>query len=176
MTRPLPEKFRSRSRPSQLFRLAGPKMPAGGDFCCLHCRGFVSADPMLSGVKNRNHCPYCLWSRHLDMYQAGDRLAVCRAPMRPLGLSLKPGRNRYAPHQAGELMLVHVCQACGKVSLNRVAADDDAGQLMAVYRDSLALSSSETARFAALGVWVLGDQDRSTVYQRLQEVGYGEKV
>ncbi len=174
MTRPLPEKFRSRSRPSQLFRLAGPKMLAGGDFCCLNCQGFVSADPVLSGVKNRNHCPYCLWSRHLDLYQAGDRLSVCRAPMRPLGLSFKPGRNRYAPHQAGELMLVQVCQACGKVSLNRVAADDDPGRLMAVYRDALALSEPDHKRFAALGIKVLGEEDRWAVYQCLQEVGYGE--
>jgi hypothetical protein len=47
------------------------------EFKCGHCHAFVSMEPILSGVQNRNHCPYCLWSRHLDLYEAGDRLSAC---------------------------------------------------------------------------------------------------
>ena len=31
-----------------------------GDFRCAHCNAIVSSAHMLSGVNNRNHCPYCL--------------------------------------------------------------------------------------------------------------------
>ena len=171
MTRPLPVKIRSRSRPGQLPQLAGPNLPAGGDFRCLHCQGYVSSDPLLSRVRNRNHCPYCLWSRHLDLYAAGDRLSVCRAPMKPLGLALKRSRNRYARQQDGELMLIHHCRECGKLSLNRIAADDDAGRLLAVFADSLALPEGwlEGSEIQALGA-----RERPLVYARLRGGGWGE--
>ena len=44
-----------------------------GDFVCAHCHALVSSAHWLSGGNNRNHCPYCLWSYHLDLYAAGDR-------------------------------------------------------------------------------------------------------
>src|SRR5882672_8967504 len=107
-----------------------------GDFECCHCRLRVSAEPLLSGVRNRNHCPYCLWSKHVDLAQAGDRLCACKGPMRPAGLSLKRTRKKYAPAQLGELMLVHRCAACGAHSLNRVAADDSPQRLWDVFEAS----------------------------------------
>jgi hypothetical protein len=88
----------------------------------------VVADPFFSGVQHRNHCPYCLWSRHLDHEKAGDRLSACKAGMRPIGLTYKRTRKKYGD-QRGEMMLVHLCLDCGKVSLNRVAADDDSEML-----------------------------------------------
>src|SRR4026209_2498083 len=96
-----------------------------GDFRCAHCRNIVSVTHLLSGVNNRNHCPYCLWSRHLDLYSAGDRLSACKAKMKPIGLTMKKGRNKYRPGPRGELMLVHACTECNAVSINRIAADDD---------------------------------------------------
>ena len=60
-----------------------------------HCHVIVSSAHLLSGVNNRNHCPYCLWSCHLDLYTAGDRLSACKAPMKPIGLTMKRSRNKY---------------------------------------------------------------------------------
>ncbi|HEY4722578.1 MAG TPA: RNHCP domain-containing protein, partial [Anaerolineae bacterium] len=73
-----------------------------GDFVCVHCRNFVSAQAVLSGVRNRNHCPYCLSSRHLDLYAAGDRLSACKARMKPIGLTLKRQSKKYARCDQGE--------------------------------------------------------------------------
>jgi hypothetical protein len=109
-----------------------------GDFRCANCGHFVSAAHWLSGVHNRNHCPYCLWSRHLDLYVAGDRLSACKAPMQPVALTSKRSRNKYARGQ-GELMLVHLCVECSDVSINRIAADDDADTLLEVFHSSFAL-------------------------------------
>ena len=97
------------------------------DFKCRHCGSYISTARPLAGVGNRNHCPYCLWSRHLDLFEAGDRLAACKAPMRPVGLTLKNSRNKYARAASGELMLVHLCTDCSKISINRIAADDHSG-------------------------------------------------
>src|SRR5262245_27702571 len=108
-----------------------------GDFNCAHCGAFVSSMHMLSGVNNRNHCPYCLWSRHLDLYSSGDRLSACKSPMKPVGLTMKKGRNKYASSPRGELMLVHVCVECGSVSINRIAGDDDPDSILEVFYGSL---------------------------------------
>lgn len=103
-----------------------------GDFVCLYCHNFVSVEAALSGVHNRNHCPYCLSSRHLDLFEAGDRLSACNARMKPVALTLKRSTRKYARPGDGELMLVHVCEDCGKVSINRIAADDDNAQVMSL--------------------------------------------
>jgi hypothetical protein len=92
----------------------------------------------LSGVNNRNHCPYCLWSRHLDLYAAGDRLSACKAPMQPIALTSKHNRDKYR-RGPGELMLVHQCAHCSDFSINRIAADDDSETLLDVFGASCAL-------------------------------------
>jgi hypothetical protein len=103
------------------------------DFTCKHCGAYVSTWQVASGVVNRNHCPYCLYSRHVDLFKAGDRLCACKALMVPVGLTLKKSRDKYAGKQPGELMLVHRCEECGDLSINRIAADDDPQQLLAVF-------------------------------------------
>jgi hypothetical protein len=108
-----------------------------GDFKCGHCQVLVLSAHFLSGVNNRNHCPYCLWSCHLDLYASGDRLSACKGQMRPIGLTFKNGRNKYRPESGGELMLVHQCVDCETLSINRIAADDDSSTLLAVFQSSL---------------------------------------
>jgi len=107
-----------------------------GDFKCGRCHAIVSSAHFLSGVNNRNHCPYCLWSCHLDLYAAGDRLSACKGQMRPIGLTLKMGRNKYRRESGGELMLIHQCVDCGTLSINRIAADDDAGTILEIFESS----------------------------------------
>jgi len=108
------------------------------DFRCTHCGHIVSSAHWLSGVNNRNHCPYCLWSRHLDLHAAGDRLSACKAQMGPIALTSKRSRNKYGSGR-GELMLVHQCTNCEEVSINRIAADDDPDALLEVFETSFTL-------------------------------------
>jgi RNHCP domain len=63
----------------------------------------------------RNHCPACLWSRHVDELP-GDRSSDCAGPMRPVGL-------RY--HSSKGHQIVHRCEQCGATSVNRIAIDTD---------------------------------------------------
>ena len=68
------------------------------------------------GGKHRNHCPYCLYSRHVDGRASGDRAGACGGLMAPVGAFVRP---------KGEHVVVHRCLGCGFERYNRIAADDD---------------------------------------------------
>ena len=87
-------------------------------FRCKRCRLDV---PMHApGTRHRNHCPLCLWSRHLDV-APGDRAAGCAGQMEPIGVTVQ---------RDGEWSLVHRCGSCSHVRLNRIAGDDNPLTLM----------------------------------------------
>ena len=140
-----------------------------GDFRCAHCRVLVSSAHVLSGVNNRNHCPYCLWSCHLDLYAAGDRLSACKGQMKPIGLTMKLSRNKYRLDKRGELMLVHQCMECGALSINRVAADDDSAAILAVFRESLV--SGIQRQCEGYGIQLLHEWDRDALCRQLYGAG-----
>lgn len=142
-----------------------------GDFRCAHCHVIVSCAHFLSGVNNRNHCPYCLWSCHLDLYIPGDRLSACKAPMRPIGLTMKKVRNKYQREPRGELMLVHECIECKVLSINRIAADDDSATVTAVFHESLTLSSELHTQCMRCEIITLNAEDSEIVYTQLYEIG-----
>jgi hypothetical protein len=143
-----------------------------GDFICAHCHTTVSSAHFLSGVNNRNHCPYCLWSCHLDLYVAGDRLCACKAPMKPVGLTMKKGRNKYQREPRGELMLIHECVECKTLSINRIAADDDSATVMAVFQESLFPGHQLQNKCQADGILLLNAQDTEIVHTQL----YGRHI
>ena len=138
-----------------------------GGFRCAHCHIIVSSAHLLSGVNNRNHCPYCLWSCHLDLFAAGDRLSACKAPMRPIGLTMKKGRNKYQREPRGELMLIHECVECKTLSINRIAADDDSATVMAIFKESLMLGHQIHVICQQYGIVILNAKDTEVVYTQL---------
>lgn len=87
------------------------------DFECQRCGAAVR------GGGYTNHCPACLWSRHVDVLP-GDRRAECGALMEPVGLESAGGRE----------WIVHRCTACGLERRNRRAAADDFESALAVAR------------------------------------------
>lgn len=92
-----------------------PKFIAKNDpFKCEHC-GF-DVPPIVYGGSYRNHCPNCLWSKHVDSDVPGDRANACKGLMEPIGVQTR---------RTGEYVLVHKCVACGFERLNRLAGDDN---------------------------------------------------
>jgi hypothetical protein len=159
------ERMDNRSKAEQRWSVRRREPDLTGSFNCINCGALVIIDPMLAGVLNRNHCPYCLWSRHLDLLEAGDRLSACKAPMRPIGLTLKQSRKKYARPDSGELMLIHACVECAAVSINRIAADDVAEVILALFDCSLDLDQTE--RFNLANIRALTESDRWLVEERL---------
>lgn len=78
------------------------------DFTCAHCGQEVK------GNGYTNHCPECLWSKHVDVYP-GDRLELCRGLMRPTQVRL----------EAGEYVITHQCEDCHLVRVNKAAPEDN---------------------------------------------------
>lgn len=82
-------------------------------FRCRACKLLVGLPP--SGGRQRNHCPYCLHSRHVDGRRPGDRASDCGSLMAPVGYFIRPN---------GEHAIVHRCLGCGMHRHVRIAADD----------------------------------------------------
>lgn len=80
-------------------------------FACERCGAQVH--PLARGGY-RNHCPACLWSKHVDIVP-GDRAASCQGPMEPVAVEADSKRA---------WMIVHRCTRCGEVRRNRTALDD----------------------------------------------------
>ncbi len=77
------------------------------DFTCERC-GFS-----VNGNGYTNHCPKCLWSKHVDI-NPGDRQATCQGLMEPLGVELK----------SEEYIILHHCVKCGFEKRNKASKDD----------------------------------------------------
>ena len=85
------------------------------DFVCEHCGTHIQGDGYT------NHCPRCLWSKHVDV-DPGDRAERCAGAMEPVAL------EGSSPHY----VIVHRCQKCG--AQRRISADtnDDTKALLAL--------------------------------------------
>ncbi len=94
--------------------------PCEDSFVCKACGRTVF--PEGAGTRHRNHCPYCLSSKHLDV-EPGDRAADCGGTMEPIAVWVRNG---------GEWAIIHRCKICGALSPNRIAADDNPLKLMSV--------------------------------------------
>lgn len=112
----LPEPMRSRRKRSTRPRRAWSPPDHRTrleEFKCGHCRMFVG--PPLSGGRHRNHCPTCLYSKHVDRTRPGDRLSDCGSLMQPISTVFRSD---------GEQMVVHHCLGCHTERRCRAAADD----------------------------------------------------
>lgn len=93
-------------------------------FTCIHCKAHVSGRAW--GTKQRNHCPACLHSKHVDD-KPGDRASPCGGKLEPIAIAV-----RSAGEEAGEWVLVHRCKSCGQLKTNRIAGDDSERALLAL--------------------------------------------
>lgn len=79
-------------------------------FNCITCGAAVR--PLTNG-SYRNHCPVCLCSVHVDL-RPGDRANGCGGVMRAVALTYRRKKG---------WQIVHRCQRCGTLGVNRVAED-----------------------------------------------------
>ncbi len=67
------------------------------DFECQVCGTKVKGDGYT------DHCPQCLWGKHVDKNLPGDRESSCRGLMRPEG----------AVWEKGQYRIFYRCESCG---------------------------------------------------------------
>ena len=78
------------------------------NFKCENCGESVSGDGYT------NHCPLCLWSKHVDI-NPGDRAAECLGLMQPINVDKKKGNYR----------ILHICEKCGFEKWNKTNPVDN---------------------------------------------------
>ena len=83
------------------------------DFTCEHCGHAVR------GNGYTNHCPQCLWSKHVDV-SPGDRAETCGGLMEPIALEGTSPAYR----------IVHRCTRCGKERRVGVTFEDSSEALI----------------------------------------------
>lgn len=79
-------------------------------FKCMNCG--MEVDTL--NYTARDHCPRCLYSRHVDV-MPGDRQNKCMGLMMPIGI--EKYKNTYK--------IIYKCLSCGEVHKNIMAQDDD---------------------------------------------------
>ncbi|WP_055481627.1 RNHCP domain-containing protein [Sphaerimonospora mesophila] len=107
-------------------------------FGCVRCGLTVTAlDP---GGARRNHCPRCLYSRHVrDGVEGGP--SECRSGMAPISIAVL--RN-------GDWELIHHCTRCGELTSNPICDDDNQFILMRMAVRPLALPPFPLETFGGL--------------------------
>ena len=90
-----------------------PFIPRQEPFTCDHCGAGVA--PIKNG-SYRNHCPHCLFSKHVDLEGHGDRKSPCGGLMMPVQLN-QSGKKGW--------VITHECTQCGKKINNKAAEDDN---------------------------------------------------
>ena len=85
------------------------------DFQCANCGTVVH------GNGYTNHCPKCLWSRHVDN-TPGDRMSTCGGMMVPIAVEQSNGR----------WVIIHKCEKCGKTIRQHASDYDDTDAIIAL--------------------------------------------
>jgi DNA-directed RNA polymerase subunit RPC12/RpoP len=68
-----------------------------------------------------NHCPKCLWSKHVDI-KPGDRMNTCQGIMEPIGVWKR--KDKY--------ILIHKCLKCGEEKNNEVSPADNFDEVLKI--------------------------------------------
>lgn len=89
------------------------------DFNCAHCGAVVH------GNGYTNHCPNCLWSRHVDN-NPGDRAATCGGMMTPISVET----------DGDKFIITHKCQNCGKIKRQRTSDADNTDEIIRISHNS----------------------------------------
>ncbi len=91
------------------------------DFVCEHCGETVIGNGFT------NHCPVCLWSKHVDI-DPGDRAEVCGGMMKPVEVQ-KKGK---------EYSILQVCQTCGFTRANKAQKEDNFDMILQIAAEKAA--------------------------------------
>lgn len=67
------------------------------------------------GILCRNHCPFCLHSKHVDI-NPGDRAELCHGDLVPVSLEIDSKKG---------YVILFKCKKCGTIRKNKAAKDDN---------------------------------------------------
>ncbi len=84
------------------------------------------------GYTARDHCPYCLRSKHVDI-NPGDRACSCYGILEPIAIE-SAKKDKYK--------IVYVCSKCGMVKRNIMARDDNYDKVLEIMANPVDIPKS----------------------------------
>jgi hypothetical protein len=93
--------------------------------------------------------------------------------MEPIGLTFKKeGFDKYEKPRQGELMVIHQCQDCSEISINRLAADDNPQTVLGIFEESKKVNKEIAERLKNEGIRLLNEADSQAINNQL----FGKKT
>ncbi len=89
------------------------------DFICDNCKKKVEGDGYT------DHCPRCLWSKHLDI-SPGDRRESCEGDMKPIMVKVTGGKN----------IIYYRCLSCGVIRKVKAVEGDSIDEIIKLTKNS----------------------------------------
>ena len=86
-------------------------------FICYNCNNEVKSLLYTS----RDHCPYCLYSKHLDI-NPGDRLSDCKGDLIPIDIE----------KHKDTFKIIYKCSRCNTIRKNIIAKDDNFDEILRI--------------------------------------------
>jgi hypothetical protein len=91
--------------------------------------------------------------------------------MQPIGLTFKDmTENPFTGRISGELMIVHRCVQCGRISCNRIAGDDNPDNVLSLLDEPIHPDTQN--QLTRLGIGLLTPNDERNVLPILYGYGY----
>lgn len=91
------------------------------NFICDVCKKIVNK----LGYTARDHCPYCLSSKHVDIFP-GDRENKCQGILKPIGI--EKFKDTYK--------IIYKCEKCGSLHKNIMAKDDNFDKIIELSKNN----------------------------------------
>ena len=91
------------------------------NFICDVCKKNVNK----LGYTARDHCPYCLSSKHVDN-NPGDRENKCQGILKPIGI--EKFKDTYK--------IIYKCEKCGSLHKNIMAKDDNFDKIIELSKNN----------------------------------------
>jgi hypothetical protein len=93
--------------------------------------------------------------------------------MKPIGLAFKNYEvNPFTCRGSGELMIIHQCINCGKISPNRIAGDDNEYHILSILEDSLNMDAILLGKIKNLGINIISPKNKDKVLISLFGTNY----
>jgi len=119
-------------------------------------------------VAHINHCSHCLSLYHIDKNFSDDCSTNCGGCMHAIGLTFKKeGNDKCNNQKEGELMIIHKCVICDKVSINRLATDDDEVAILVLFHKSFLLDNATKQKILNEGIEMASLKDKERVFIKL---------
>ena len=91
------------------------------NFTCENCKN----DVFQLGYTARDHCPHCLYSKHVDILP-GDRMNNCQGLLKPIGI--EKFKDTYK--------VIYKCNRCNQLHKNIMAKDDNIDKIIELSKNN----------------------------------------